>query len=1425
MRKHLSLFLCVCMLSVLLPAAIATGAESSAAAEAFLTPRGGGNLDGSFQTENWYLVHELKPESGTAAPSGKLGATWTADALSLALSYQDAETLTVTLGSASVVYDLSGKQFTQNAVGAAAAVGADGIELRLPFAACGVTLTKFNQDVPFQAILENSAGRAALAEPGGITLRGSEIIWADDCDDFAAAGYSTGVALIEANKVTRGDAPGGIGAYRFELKNPDKNGIIDSISKSSSYSGGPIDYTMDIDFRELPIIGSNFGWRGFAMQIRTTDKLYGFGFNKDAEGKIYCGVITSGSASENADTGLTLNSGKHTIKLSFDSAGIASLFVDGVKKHTYAPANCANTSAFNTLQIFTANYNGVGVAQSADLDLYNYSITRPLYENPKNVLDTSFESLTFDDIKGDNIDADSVGNDLRLPETLTIPVINAQIPLVWSSSNTDIIADDGTLNTNLMSGGVTMTASATLDGVTATKDIHMNVVFNDPNGTVGHIKNDMNPYTGVFADFSVNEVIALDKDYSSIGIDLKSVQTVNRVILTDGDDVSRVEKRDLSLYVSNDNKEYTRIKDWDFLKMGSKYYLYNFETNARYVKVHCHYDSLEYISPEEKVSFIGPRQSMIRAEAIGEDDFLGANGGSFTGCKQYRVKNTEGKELYDYAMYIPTEDLMLPEGQYQADMSDIRFTLSGGAKAMLHHYYDGNGFFVRIPYIEAGGSRSIRVYYGNPQAVSTASGTGTFEVEYGNKTIQDMTAAPTFVANAKVCQMPNGDLISMGNSIAAADVYVHMRRSTDGGRTWGEPKVVDAMVNDPVPLPDPVPGGNAPRNEGGSFIKDGSRVFYVYFRYGNYDTDYATPGGLQRSDCKIAIICTDDNGYTWSQPYHVENPPDRPYTLSYSNGLVTSVKDGDGPNVDYVVPYGMRYNDSGAFATSAIYSKDGGATWQHSENVVYLEAEGMEGGVSESAVAELSDGRLIMLMRCQFNGVFNFYKTYSDDFGVTWEATPVPTNIFATNTLPVLAKDRGNIMLLWSGHSTQGSASYQRYPMALAYSDDDAETWKQHLDVLANTSWSHADVTPGDDFITQPDITYSNYKGADDAMLMWWRQGWSNPNLNRGMLIEDFHDYLYKTQGAYDSFEGSNSKNEGWLNAQLEGRGQEILSGADKVEVSGEAAAEGKQSLKLQDVSGAKICGSRNIPSMTKGTISFKVKLSPGMTKGLHVEMKAAYGIVGYLKNAPLVIYIAPNDGTANSGLIGLRQEGGGFAFPGKKLSYDYDGWYHFRLEFDMEETKKAKLYLDDEFLTEVAIDMTQGNYISNIQFSDEDKTVGDASGNYFYVDELIATKTIRDERKLMLAGEYAVHYDNTTKTLSAAAEAGIDATAVVASYNGQTLLDVTTINMTFTSSEPQVVSVSDLKTSGATHIKAMLLSGLDTAMPLCGSEKTSLVE
>ena len=1405
MRKHLSLFLCICLISFLFPTAALGAADETAvsAAEAFLTDSPPA-VDGFFANENWYMVHEFTFSEGNGAPTGKLGAFWTADALYAAVSFEKADTLQILFGEAEVVYDISGKTFTQNTVGAEAAASAAGIELKLPFSACGVAVTEFNQKVPFHAVLSNGTDSAALTDRPSdsvITLRGSEVIWADDCDDFSAASYQVpGIAAVAPGAISMGNAPGGIGAYRFQTLDPTVADSTNSLRKAPiDFYDGPIEFTLDIDFIELPVISANFGWRGFAMQTRS-DKMRGFAFNKDENGKVYCGYIASDSVNEKADTGLTVDSGRQTIKLSFDENREATLYVNGEKKHTFSQANgtVSNTGGYNTLDILISHYNRVGT-DATEVELYNYSITRPLYEDPENILKTAFETLSVKEILGTNADETAVSHDLVLSNELTIPVINVPVALNWTSSNQDIIADDGTLNSKLLSGGVTMTAAATLSGVTVTKDFDVNVAFHDPEGTVGCLKHDMDPYTGVFSDFTTNEVVTLDEDYTSIGLNLKEKRTINRVILKDSDDVSRVEKRNLSLYVSDDNTEYTRIKQWDFLKQGETYYLYNFEASARYVKVHCHYDSID-----NAASFKGVLQEMISAEAASDDDFIGANGSAFTGYIQYSVANTKDTEFYDYAMYIPEEDLNLPDGAYNADMSDIRFTQERGANSMLHHYYDGMGFFVRIPYIAAGGTASLRVYYGNSQAVSTASGEGTFEVEYGNKTLQDLTVRPTYTANGKVFQMPNGDLIGAGNSIGAADQFVYMRRSTDGGRTWGEPTV---LIDDPL---DRYESSNA-RNEGGSFMRDGDRVFYIYFRY-----VYFAEGDLSKSNCKMAIVYTDDNGYHWSEPYVVENP-EHPYALSYSNGLVTSVKDGKGPNVDYVIPYGMQYNDSGSFATATIYSEDGGETWT-TGRAVYKEAEGMEGGVSESAITELSDGRLLMLMRCQFPGIVNFYKAYSSDYGKTW-TEPELSNIYATNTLPVLNKDNGNTMLLWAGHSTLGANSYLRFPLALAYSSDDTATWKQHLDVLANTSWSHADITENDDFMTQPDIAYSNYKGGDDAMIVWWSQGWGRPEKNHGVLIEDFHDYLYKTQGAYDSFEGSNAKNEGWLNAQLNWRGQAILSSPDKVAVSGGAATAGKQSLKLIDTAGAVVRGSRNIPSMTKGTVSFNANVSSGMNSGMFVELKAAYNPVHH-KNTPIELFVL-TDGT-----VGVRQNGTSVNTQ-KKVSFDE--WHNFRIEFDMEaENKTAKLYVDNEFVTEFAIDMTQGNYVSCLQFSDGSSLNAVTDENYFCIDELIATKTLRNEPCLKLVQGYFVHYDGAAKTLSVTVSKDGNATAVVASYiqneNGQKqMVDVLSFDRTFTSGETTVIDVSALNTSGANLVKALLLSGLDAVTPLCGSEEIKI--
>ena len=68
-------------------------------------------------------------------------------------------------------------------------------------------------------------------------------------------------------------------------------------------------------------------------------------------------------------------------------------------------------------------------------------------------------------------------------------------------------------------------------------------------------------------------------------------------------------------------------------------------------------------------------------------------------------------------------------------------------------------------------------------------------------------------------------------------------------------------------------------------------------------------------------------------------------------------------------------------------STDGGRSWRQS-SIIDLGGHGHHDGVCEGTVAELSDGRLLMLLRTNLD---RFWEAYSDDGGLSWrEIRPSP---------------------------------------------------------------------------------------------------------------------------------------------------------------------------------------------------------------------------------------------------------------------------------------------------------------------------------------------------------------------------------------------------------------------------------------------------
>ena len=145
--------------------------------------------------------------------------------------------------------------------------------------------------------------------------------------------------------------------------------------------------------------------------------------------------------------------------------------------------------------------------------------------------------------------------------------------------------------------------------------------------------------------------------------------------------------------------------------------------------------------------------------------------------------------------------------------------------------------------------------------------------------------------------------------------------------------------------------------------------------------------------------------------------------------------------------------DRNRHVTLTCVSADDGKTWQRG-NIIDLGGRGDHDGAMEATVAELSNGRLLMLIRTNLD---RFWEAYSDDGGRYWrEIRPSPDRRLQFARLPDSSGQRPAGAGLESTVSRReeaascraaapiarnGQASWQREELSLAFSEDDAKTW------------------------------------------------------------------------------------------------------------------------------------------------------------------------------------------------------------------------------------------------------------------------------------------------------------------------------------------------------------------------------------------------
>jgi sialidase-1 len=184
------------------------------------------------------------------------------------------------------------------------------------------------------------------------------------------------------------------------------------------------------------------------------------------------------------------------------------------------------------------------------------------------------------------------------------------------------------------------------------------------------------------------------------------------------------------------------------------------------------------------------------------------------------------------------------------------------------------------------------------------------------------------------------------------EIEIHLRRSTDGGKTWEASKHIahhGARLE-----------GNPHKADGGEHEQTvNNPVAIVDRETGTIEFLYC----INYARC-FSMRSTDD-GVTWSKPVDI-TASFEPFRAKYDWKVIAS---GPGHGIQIksgrlVVPIWLAYGGIGDHKPSAagtIYSDDHGRTWQAGD--LCLPNEGDFGNPNETMITELSDGRVMLVSR------------------------------------------------------------------------------------------------------------------------------------------------------------------------------------------------------------------------------------------------------------------------------------------------------------------------------------------------------------------------------------------------------------------------------------------------------------------------------
>lgn len=247
----------------------------------------------------------------------------------------------------------------------------------------------------------------------------------------------------------------------------------------------------------------------------------------------------------------------------------------------------------------------------------------------------------------------------------------------------------------------------------------------------------------------------------------------------------------------------------------------------------------------------------------------------------------------------------------------------------------------------------------------------------------------------------------------AGNIDLLLRRSTDGGKTWGQTQVVwdDAghTCGNPCPVIDHRSG----------------TIWLLLTHNRGEDHESAIVAGRSKASRTVWVSHSRDDGVRWARPVEITRDVKKPDWTWYATGPGVGIQLRSGR---LLIPCDSKSDGGKTQEAHVIYSDDAGTTWKL-------------GGVvgpqcNESQAVELADGRVMLNMRT-YRSTHRRLVAISRDGGLTFTRPvedPVLIEPVCQGSILRAPGERGGILFA-------NPASKKRERLTVRLSEDEGQTW------------------------------------------------------------------------------------------------------------------------------------------------------------------------------------------------------------------------------------------------------------------------------------------------------------------------------------------------------------------------------------------------